>query len=383
MTARLVSRAARVFASNPRRFAAALRRRARIWAALDYRFGADGTALSPVVVVLEITHRCNLRCKMCDLFGTGSDVASMRGDGTSDERALSLAEIARLFRELSSAKPAITISGGEPLLRRDIPDIVAEARRWNLPVTLVTNGMLLERYAERLVEAGLATLVVSIDGPASVHDEVRGVRGSFEKAFRGVRALAEAKARRGVGHPTVQMNATITGDSASTLGQLPRIARRLCVEHLVVSHLWFWAPEQVDVHNERYAGMCKACVQNLGGLDGLDVDVVIAQLRLARRAARGAMTLQILPELSDSDIARYYNEPLSVVGARRCISPWVAARILPDGELIPCLDVAGGNVRDVGFRQAWNSPAIREFRRELRTVRIMPACTRCCGLFSY
>jgi len=143
MKAAMLRRAVQLVAAGPRRFASALRRRLRILAAPDWRFGTDGMALAPAVVVVEITHRCNLGCSMCDLYGTGAGIESLRAECASDERALSTADLARLFRELRQARPAIIICGGEPLLRPDISEVVAEAVAHGLPVALVTNGTLL------------------------------------------------------------------------------------------------------------------------------------------------------------------------------------------------------------------------------------------------
>jgi MoaA/NifB/PqqE/SkfB family radical SAM enzyme len=84
--------------------------------------------------------------------------------------------------QAASAHPAFYFSGGEPLLYRGLDQVLAHVKRRGLIAALVTNGSLLARHAERLVEIGVDNVTVSLDGPEAVHDAIRGVPGTFARA---------------------------------------------------------------------------------------------------------------------------------------------------------------------------------------------------------
>ncbi|MEW6669796.1 MAG: radical SAM protein [Thermodesulfobacteriota bacterium] len=124
----------------------------------------------------ETTNRCNLRCKHCLLPDAGEPLA---GELTTEEGY-------RLIDNLAEAGvESLLLSGGEPLARGDILDLVRYAAR-AIPVSINTNGYYLEEYAAGLKEVGLTSVQVSIDGAtAESHDFLRG-KGSYDRALRGL-----------------------------------------------------------------------------------------------------------------------------------------------------------------------------------------------------
>jgi radical SAM protein with 4Fe4S-binding SPASM domain len=97
-----------------------------------------------------------------------------------------------IAENLDTSRIFVSITGGEPLVRKDLFEVVAHMTRVGLRSCIVTNGTLLdERAAARLVEAGMRTVTVSVDGLEREHDAVRG-KGTFTKALRGLRAAKDA-----------------------------------------------------------------------------------------------------------------------------------------------------------------------------------------------
>ena len=164
----------------------------------------------PTFVQLRVTNLCNLRCKMCGQWGdTGIfrlQSANDAGDGALErariqeligaKRQLSLAEYVRLLDEIAAWQPIVSLFGGEPLLYPDIVPLIREIKKRGLTCTIITNGGRLEALAEELVDSGIDSIAVSIDGPPERHDATRGREGSFERAAAGVRA-DRSRARRG------------------------------------------------------------------------------------------------------------------------------------------------------------------------------------------
>ncbi len=143
-------------------------------ALLRDRFGRP----TPLHVSWVVTSRCNLRCAYCDR--PENDPGEL--DSTA---ALKLAD------DLARAGCVrLSLTGGEPLLRDDLPIIMARARRLGLRMNINTNGLLAPKRmnAIRLADE----VVISLDGPEEIHDAVRGL-GSFRGAMTGAEAVREAR----------------------------------------------------------------------------------------------------------------------------------------------------------------------------------------------
>ena len=174
----------------------------------------------PVGVVFVLTMRCNLRCEMCPQV-------EGRQHGTTPE--LTLEQLKMVVDDLAGSfrpKPFIHLIGGEPLLRRDILELVEYIRQLKFNCSLTTNGLLLKRHADELVRLGVNRVHVSIDGPREVHDHERGVPGAFDLATAGIRALVAARAKsQGRETPVITVNTVITGNNVLYLEAMVGIAR--------------------------------------------------------------------------------------------------------------------------------------------------------------
>ncbi|OPY26167.1 MAG: pyrroloquinoline quinone biosynthesis protein PqqE [Methanocella sp. PtaU1.Bin125] len=133
----------------------------------------------------ETTHICNLHCRHC-----GSDC------GPAAAGELTTEEIKDVFKSIAEDYDAKTImvavTGGEPLMRKDLFDVMGYASGLGFGWGMVTNGMLVnEEIAEKCAAAGMRTVTVSVDGLRETHDHIRRFKGSFD---RSVRALETFKA---------------------------------------------------------------------------------------------------------------------------------------------------------------------------------------------
>lgn len=142
----------------------------------------EGLGWVPRTCVWEITRACNLRCEHC---------GSMAGDPRRAE--LSTAECLRVVDELARlGNRLITLSGGEPTLRRDWPELAKAAVSRGIVVNLVTNGQTdPNELALSARQVGLANVAVSLDGLEQTHDALRGI-GTFGRATTAIRTLVDA-----------------------------------------------------------------------------------------------------------------------------------------------------------------------------------------------
>lgn len=144
-----------------------------------YLSAGDRAAFTPVHAVWELTLACDLKCHHC-----GSRAGKRRA------KELTTAECLDLVRQLARmGTREVTLIGGEAYLRRDWLQIIREIRDQGMDCTMQSGGLnLTEDRIKGAVDAGLQALGISVDGLREVHDSLRGVKGSFDAAFKALHA---------------------------------------------------------------------------------------------------------------------------------------------------------------------------------------------------
>jgi MoaA/NifB/PqqE/SkfB family radical SAM enzyme len=265
----------------------------------------------------------------------------------------------------------------EPSIYPHLLETLAHAQRRGVRTSMTTNGWALPKLAEGLRRTGLEVLNVSLDGPADVHDAVRGRKGAFERAVEGIRAV-----RHGGHGPTVFVHCCITPWGAGRLGELMDALVGLDVAGVGFMHPNFTPQAVADAHNRRFA-QWRATASNVADMDptGIDLDALLVELQSLR--ARGAT---FSPDLRARDeLETFYRRPDVPVG-RRCLDAFATLEVKSDGTVIPahgrCYRVVAGNAWDTPLPELWNAPELRRFRRDLtRAGGLLPACSRCCSSF--
>jgi 12,18-didecarboxysiroheme deacetylase len=150
------------------------------------------------VVVWNLTKRCNLKCLHCYAQAT----ATAAPDELSREEGLALL---RDFRDFGV--PVVLFSGGEPLMRPDLYDLVEQTVAWGMRAVISTNGTLIDRdKAWRLKDLGLSYVGISLDGTVETHDKFRGQPGAFAAAMQGVTNCQEMGLKVGLRFTVSRLN---------------------------------------------------------------------------------------------------------------------------------------------------------------------------------
>ncbi len=175
------------------------------------------------VVVWNMTKACNLKCAHCYAHATAGPAA--------DE--LTTAEAKALIDDLAEyGSPVILFSGGEPLMRPDLPELARYATGKGMRAVISTNGTLISAdKAKELKDIGLSYVGVSLDGMQPVHDKFRGVDGAFEQALEGIRNCMAVGLKVGLRFTVYKHNAPEVPQVFDLLEQegIPRV----CFYHLV------------------------------------------------------------------------------------------------------------------------------------------------------
>jgi MoaA/NifB/PqqE/SkfB family radical SAM enzyme len=182
----------------------------------------------PLHADLIVSSKCNSRCIMCNVWKLTSKNPEFRGN------ELTLQELTKLFEELSRmGTRSIALSGGEPLLRKDIMSIVKEAKRYEFQVELITNGTLMDApLAEEIVTSSLDTISFSIDAPTpGAYEKIRGVKG-WEKAIEGVKKINRAKEKLNAEKPVVNINYIVSRVTYQHIKEMINLKPKLGFERM-------------------------------------------------------------------------------------------------------------------------------------------------------
>ena len=312
----------------------------------------------PLYVKIKINYGCNLKCEMCKHW------RETREPPISMDR---FKEVVAELAELGCQK--IHISGGEPMLRPQLPDLIEHATGLGIRVTLTTNGTLIDKVkAKRLVEAGLRGVNISIDSPIrKMHEKIRGVEGSFKQTTRAV-ALFNKYAHKG--KLSVRINTVVGRSNYQTLATIPELVHELgadginlipvddhCGEHLSMRK------KDIALFNSEIAPVIEQRAQELG-VNIADEDAYPfgrdrSEVRMGR-AGRYAFG--------------YYNK-------FPCYAPWTHSLIDFNGNVYICCMTREqinplGDIRKQSFKEIWEGAPYRQIRLNMHPPALKP-CQRC------
>jgi putative heme d1 biosynthesis radical SAM protein NirJ2 len=304
-----------------------------------------------VLISWNTTNQCNLYCAHC-----------YRDAGARAQEELSTAEAKDLIAGAARAGFRLFIfSGGEPLLRPDLPELVAFAAGQGLRVVLGTNGTLLTpALARELLRAGVAAAGISLDSCGSeAHDRLRGMQGAWRLAVNGMEACREA------GLP-FQVHTTVFDWNRGELGALTEMAVALGAK---AHHLFFPVP------TGRAAGLAD------GGLKPQDYEPTLATV-LDRVPS---CPIELKPTCAPQFMRLARERQLTLPYRRGCLAGTSYCLVDPRGNVQPCayLDLRLGNVRDVPLDRLWAENNVlarlraQEYRGACGTCRYRRVCGGC------
>lgn len=300
------------------------------------------------VISWNLTKKCNLRCEHCYIAAGRISKAEARGELSTEECFAVVDQICEVNPEA-----LLILTGGEPLLRKDVFEIASYADERGLWVVVGTNGVLItEELCERMTAAGIKGVSLSLDAlDPETHDHFRGVQGAWDNTVRGSEVL------RNAGLPFI-VQTTIGDHNADDILEIARLAHRLGAR---VFNLYFLVPTGRGVYvSDITPQTYEDTLQRLIDIQGEFAGKMLVNAKCAPHYQR----------------VLYEHDPESPFlksfagGAGGCPAGTHYVGIRPNGDVTPCpyLPVYGGNLRDTSFRDIWESSDVFTSIRERRAL---------------
>ena len=321
----------------------------------------------PKVLYIETTNRCNLRCKGCILY---------RGSWEPD-RDLSLAELIRITDQLPDLEQIYLHGIGEPLLNKELPDMIRHLKSRNVYALFNSNGILLnDQRQQALVSAGLDELRISLD--AASKRGYQKIRGSdqFEQIVANLKSLRLFQKQRRVTLPRLSLWFLGTLDNISELPGLIRLAAEIGIEEVYLQRLVYF-------QDDTGYGVARAAKTLQEATAGSSELIEESQHLASRLGIRFNASGRSEPATS------LQGETEASLAWSKCYRPMTLMYITANGNVLPCCiapfatvdydSIILGNVFENALEEIWWGSKYNNFRKQHQTS-APPKCCRGCGI---
>ncbi|MFX0068150.1 MAG: radical SAM protein [Candidatus Hodarchaeota archaeon] len=335
----------------------------------------------PVTIVWNFTNKCNLNCLHCH----------QDSSPTSSYPELTTSQAFKVVDNMANAGVAIlTFSGGEPLLRSDIYEVIRRAKKNGMLCTIASNGILMTReVAKKLLKTGIERVEIGLDGfKSETHEFLRNASGCFEAAVQGIRHCSE------VGFEEIAATMTLYkrnfGEIEETIDLAEKIgATRFYLNRLIAAgrgiksqHLDVTPREKVKALKILYERFCQS-LRNGSGIQCYARGMPYYS-RLSYERSKGRL-FTVSEAFSGHEWMfrkKFGNEIAKIVnrfarGFGGCSAGSTYAGLTASGDLIPCVpaNIKLGNLLDQDLEEIWMHNKLLKYIRERK--RLWGSCGEC------
>jgi radical SAM protein with 4Fe4S-binding SPASM domain len=241
--------------------------------------------------------------------------------------------------------------------------------------------MLLEKYADDIARLVIDNLVISVDGPEKIHDDVRGVANSFRRVRSGLEALRLAEKRQHIFIPKV-LCFVISPYSYHGLDRMPDVARQLKIGRIVVVPYYYFSRDTGDEYDKIMRKEFQTSASSWKGfhqeVSGVNIKEFIKLFRLFKENLHDVIREPFM-DFSEKEYRVWFSNSHNEARQRTCRNPRVLSDIQSNGDVNFCVDFPDyiiGNIRNSTLEQIWNSQKADKFRSYLKE-KSLPVCSRC------
>lgn len=340
---------------------------------------------SPKWIVLGVNNICNLHCKMCDVGTESLDTTFAQNLVGTHPVNMPLDLIKKIIDQTATYFPnsKLGYTFTEPLIYPHLIESLTYANERGLYTTVTTNALTIRQKAEKLVEAGLDEIFISLDGTAEIHNEIRGNNKSFEKAVEGIGVLKNYPKS-----PKITIIYALTEWNIECMVSFLEFFRNFNIAEVSFMHTQFTENAIADVHNSKFGGLYPATVSNVQELDfsKMDLKKLLGNIQTIKKQTY-PFRVSFSPEITTAQgLETYYFHSEQILG-HHCLDVFSNMMIKSDGSVIPshgrCYNLTVGNIYEDSLATIWNSSTFNKLRTDIMQAGgYFDACSRCCSGFN-
>lgn len=335
----------------------------------------------PQWLVLGVNNICNLHCKMCDVGTKNLETNFAVNLVGTHPLHMPIELFEKIVNQTKKYFPKTKLGYAftEPLVYKHLEESLVLADKAGLFTSITTNALNLRQKSDMLVNGGLNELFISLDGPETIHNEIRGHKSSHQRALEGIDALLSKK------DIPISIFCVITEWNIGHLQDFLKELEGFNLKQVGFLHSNYTTEEVAHQHNAIFGKEFKATHSNIEevSFDKYDLNLLEEELN-AIFSKQYKFPVSLTPDVKSKELLhRYYHQPELKVG-RACLDVFNNMMIKSDGTVIPahgrCFNLEIGNLYDSELNEIWNSEQITGLRKALnKNGGLLPACHRCCS----
>lgn len=304
----------------------------------------------PILVAIEPTNYCNLKCTTC-----------INKNFVSNRRDMSLDEFKEIIKKIPYLKEISLAGVGEPLMNKDLFEMIRYAKEKNIEIRLITNATLLDKKkAVGIIESGVDRLGFSVDSPVKETYEKIRIGANFEKLKENIKQFVSIAK----GQINSDILVVVTKENFNELNLFIPLLKEIGINRLNFQSMQFWGSEEFKL--------------KMGGKVIEDYQGIVAYIRKIKHDA-----------LQDGIVPSFLNMP-DIQKGRKCKWPWRMCFISVEGFVTPCC-LGGANPETLNFgniskfnnfNDIWNGKKYINFRKALKSKDPPFICTCCPNYYS-
>ena len=331
----------------------------------------------PPNILFSITNRCNLLCSFC----------GQNKKKWTKEEELTFEDYKTLLDEIAIMKNrTVSFIGGEIFVHPAMDKILAYCSEKKITIAMIlTNGTLLdEKRINALIGANPAYIGFSLDGTEAVHDQVRGMKGSYAKTLAAIKSINRIKNEKGLSKPSVGVNFVITDETMDSMEPIIDHLADLKLSGLRFQYLTRISEKKVKAHKKVLKQVYpdfKYCYWDkfVNISPSLETSRLWENMDKAKRnGQQKKLRIFFSYNFNEHEVAQWYNSDDPIL--TQCVF-LKSVLILPNGDLPLCdfIRYPVGNVRENSMEALWKKEKGQKFRKMIRK-NLLPGCERCCQL---
>lgn len=318
---------------------------------LRFCAGNSKAKTGPLKVCWYITDRCNAKCKACEIW---------KRPGSENSEWLTTERAKEIIKELADNNVLhVLFVGGEPLLRRDIFQLIDYAKALDIKTSLTSNCLILnEDRAKKICDSGLDRIYLSLDSlSSSLHDELRGIDGCFKKVMSAIELLKKHKTGN---KPDILLSYVMSKKTINEFLPIVKFAYENGLAGLTLQII------HTVKRNDLYP------------TDDLlfdNDDLELVEARIMEVLQSGYLPLLVESKEYYEKVGAYLRDPEECY-KYRCLAGYAKAHIEANGDIFPCeraRDLPLGNIQSSSFSEVWFSAQAEAVRNRIR-FNDHPAC---------
>lgn len=352
--------------------------------------GTTDAVQAPNVIGIKLTNRCNLRCKHCYEWNEAGYHHNLSNDYKNAD--IDIGVIEKCILETRETDAMFYLWGGEPLLYKNMNQLLEMLLAAGRYTIICTNGTLLSKFYEQLTPFGKKLeLLLGLDGDKESHDALRG-SGNFDFVMGQIQPLLQMK-KAGEFQGVLSVHTMVSNENIHNFYDTVCFFDSLGIDNLTICLPWYISDEtgkEMDAYFQRHFSHFNLMSAGVPSWYAYKYRIIRDHFEMVEhtlqriRNTNFRMNVKFQPDIQGDELRAFLSgASIHHCDKRECYTVFSRVDILPNGLATSCKhfqELSYGDLNQMSLSEVWNSPELSYIRKTISTQQ-MPVCSKCNNLY--